>query len=107
MRMSRPRVRIALLAAAALAFALPAIAHAGPEECLQSDPLDGAVCALKEGGAVAQSVEGPTTPVRDAVRTSADVALEAAGVCDPTDHAACLLPFPNDTFTVADASTKT
>src|SRR6478672_12417164 len=56
--MPRPRVRTALLAAAALAFALPAIAHAGPEECL--DPsLDGAICALKTGGAVAQSVEGP------------------------------------------------
>src|SRR4051794_2957555 len=104
--MPRPRLRTALLAAAALAFALPAIAHAGPEECL--DPsLDGAVCALKAGGAVAQSVEGPTTPARDAVRTGADTALEAAGICDPTDHAACLLPFPNDTFTAADPTTKT
>jgi hypothetical protein len=104
--MPRPRLRTALLAAAALAFALPTIAHAGPEECL--DPsLDGAVCALKTGGAAAQSIEGPTTPVRDAVRTSTDAALEAAGLCDPTDHAACLLPFPSDTFTVADPSTKT
>src|SRR4051812_11292336 len=106
MGMSRPRLRTALLAAAALAFALPAIAHAGPEECL--DPsLDGAVCALKTGGAAAQSIEGPATPVRDAVRTSTDAALEAAGLCDPTDHAACLLPFPSDTFTVEDPSTKT
>jgi hypothetical protein len=31
----------------------------------------------------------------------------AAGVCDPLDGAACLLPFPNDFFTVADASTST
>src|SRR3954451_13245404 len=104
--MPRPRLRTALLAAAALAFALPAIAHAGPEESL-APSLDGAVCALKQGGAVAQSVEGPTTPARDAVRTGVDTALEAAGICDPTDHAACLLPFPNDTFTVAAPTTKT
>ena len=27
--------------------------------------------------------------------------------CDPIDPAACLLPFPNDFFTVADATTDT
>src|SRR2546421_4726035 len=32
---------------------------------------------------------------------------EAAGVCDPIDPAHCLLPFPNDFFTVADSSTAT
>ena len=32
---------------------------------------------------------------------------EAAGFCDPIDPAACLLPFPNDYFTVADPSTDT
>jgi hypothetical protein len=100
------RFRIALLAAAALAFGLPTLALAAPQDCL--DPsLDGAVCVLREGGGAAQAVEGPTTPARDAVRTGVDKALEAAGVCDPTDHAACLLPFPNDTFTVADSTTKT
>ncbi len=104
--MSRPRFRLALLAAALLAFGLPAVALAAPQDCL--DPsLDGAICALTEAGGVAQSVEGPSTPVRDAVRTGADTALEAAGICDATDHAACLLPFPNDTFTVADETTKT
>jgi hypothetical protein len=30
---------------------------------------------------------------------------DAAGVCDPIDPAHCLLPFPNDLFTVADPST--
>jgi hypothetical protein len=34
------------------------------------------------------------------------VAQEAMG-CDPIDPALCLLPFPNDFFTVADASTPT
>ncbi|MCW2607718.1 MAG: hypothetical protein JWO60_2411, partial [Frankiales bacterium] len=38
---------------------------------------------------------------------AADAALELAGVCDPTDSAACLLPFPNDRFTVADPTTAT
>jgi hypothetical protein len=32
---------------------------------------------------------------------------DVAGVCDPLDPAHCLLPFPNDVFTVADASTDT
>ena len=32
---------------------------------------------------------------------------EAAGVCDPIDPAHCLLPFPNDHFTVADPTTDT
>ena len=100
------RSRIALLAAAALAFGVPAVATAAPQDCLQPS-LDGAVCVLKEGGAAAQAVEGPATPVRDAARTGTDKALEAAGICDPTDHAACLLPFPNDSFTVADSTTKT
>src|SRR5213079_900706 len=36
----------------------------------------------------------------------ADPAEEAAG-CDPIDTSACLLPWPNDYFTVADASTAT
>ena len=71
-RLDSRRLRTALLAAAALAFAVPTLAHAGPEACLQPDPLDAAVCSLKEGGAVAQSVEGPATPVRDGVRTSTD-----------------------------------
>src|SRR4051794_5890926 len=31
----------------------------------------------------------------------------AAGVCDPIDPAHCLLPFPNDFFTVADPTTDT
>ncbi|MGH2725395.1 MAG: hypothetical protein ACRDKS_00295 [Actinomycetota bacterium] len=32
---------------------------------------------------------------------------EAAGICDPIDPRACLLPWPNDYFTVADPTTDT
>jgi hypothetical protein len=106
MRMPRPRLRTALLAAAALAFAVPAIASAAPEDCLQPD-LDGALCAAQEVAGVVGQVEAPLVGPRDAVRTGGEAGLEALGLCDPTDHAHCLLPFPNDTFTVADPTTKT
>ena len=42
----------------------------------------------------------PTNPVTDAV--GAEI-----GACDPVDPAHCFLPWPNDFFTVADASTDT
>ena len=103
----RPRLRTALLAAAALAFAVPTLAGASPEECLQQDPEDGVFCVVEQGGAAVQQVEEPLIAPRDTVRTTADLAGEAAGICDPTDRAACLLPFPNDTFTVADPTTRT
>src|SRR5947209_17575702 len=37
----------------------------------------------------------------------ADPVQEAAAVCDPIDESDCLLPWPNDYFTTADASTAT
>src|SRR5437660_4982272 len=37
----------------------------------------------------------------------ADSVQEAAAVCDPIDESDCLLPWPNDYFTTADASTAT
>jgi hypothetical protein len=37
----------------------------------------------------------------------ADVDLNLTGTCDDLDPAACLLPFPNDRFTVPDPSTDT
>ena len=104
--MPRPRFRTALLAVTALAFALPAVAAADPVECLEPSP-DGALCLVAEGGAAVQQAEAPLVAPRNAARTTADKAGEAAGICDPTDHTACLLPFPNDTFTVADSTTKT
>jgi hypothetical protein len=39
--------------------------------------------------------------------TAAEPAGEAAGVCDPIDASACLLPWPNNFYTVADPSTAT
>ena len=36
-----------------------------------------------------------------------DVDLNIAGACDELDPRACLLPFPNDRFTVADPTTDT
>jgi hypothetical protein len=104
--MPRPRLRIALLASAALMLSVPAIASAGPEECLQPDP-EAALCLAEHGGSTAQQAEQPLVAPRAAARTTADKVGEAAGICDPTDAAACLLPFPNDAFTVADPSTKT
>jgi hypothetical protein len=101
-----PRLRTALLAAAALAFAVPASAWADPQDCLKPDP-ESALCALEVGGGAVQQAEEPLIGPRDTARTAGDAALEAAGLCDATDHAACLLPFPNDAFTVADPSTRT
>lgn len=52
----------------------------------------------------------PTAPLKDAqgpVDTALQAALTAAGVCDDLDERLCLLPFPNDHFTVLDASTPT
>ena len=100
------RLRISLLAAAVLAATLTTVAQAAPQDCL--DPsLDGALCMATEAGILAQQAEGPLIVPRDTVRQTADLALEAAGICNPLDHAACLLPFPNDSFTVADPSTAT
>ena len=100
------RLRTALLAAVLTTAVLPAISHADVTSCLVPDP-EAALCLATQGGGAAQEAEKPLIAPRDAVRSAADVALEAAGICDPTDHAACLLPFPNDRFTVADATTPT
>ncbi|MGB8651580.1 MAG: hypothetical protein WCD35_13080 [Mycobacteriales bacterium] len=100
------RIRTALLAAALVGLTLPALAQADPTSCLTPD-LDGALCLGTQAGGAVQQAEAPLVGPRDAVRGVSDTALEAAGICDPTDHAACLLPFPNDRFTVADPTTAT
>ena len=100
------RLRTALLAAAVAAATLTTVAQAAPTDCL--DPsLDGALCLVTNAGVAAQQVEAPLIVPRDTARQTADLALEAAGICNPLDHAACLLPFPNDSFTVADPTTAT
>ncbi|MCU1623905.1 MAG: hypothetical protein JWL79_2750 [Frankiales bacterium] len=101
------RVRTALLSAALAAATLPAFAHASsPADCVQPSP-DAALCAVTQAGQAAQQAEQPAIPARDAARLAADQALEAAGICNPLDHAACLLPFPNDAYTKADPTTAT
>ncbi len=100
------RVRSALIAAAIAAATLPALAHADPADCLTPDP-EAALCLATESGQAAQQAEKPAIPARDAARLAADKALEAAGICNPLDHAACLLPFPNDDYTKADPTTAT
>ena len=100
------RLRISLLAAALLAATVPAFALASPADCLQPDP-EAALCAATQAGETLQQAEKPAIPVRDAARLAADQALEAAGICNPLDHAACLLPFPNDVNTKADPTTAT
>ena len=100
------RLRTALLAAALCTAVLPAVAKAAPEDCLVPD-VEAALCALTEGGALVQQAEKPLVGPRDAAREGTDAALEAAGICDPLDHAACLLPFPSDRFTKADPTTPT
>jgi hypothetical protein len=101
-----PRIRTALLAAALCAATLPALALADPADCLTPD-LDGALCLGAEAGTAVQQAETPLIGPRDAVRGGVDTALEQAGLCDPLDHAACLLPFPSDRWTVADPTTAT
>ena len=56
----------------------------------------------------ARSPRSPRRPRRSRRRSPAPPAAGApAGVCDPIDPAHCLLPFPNDLFTVADPTTDT
>jgi hypothetical protein len=101
-----PRVRASLVAAALCVAALPALALADPSDCLTPDP-DGALCLAATAGTAVQQAESPLVGPRDAVRGGGDTALEQAGLCDPLDHAACLLPFPSDRWTVADPTTAT
>ena len=100
------RIRTAVVAAALAAATLPALALADPADCLTPDP-DGALCLAAEAGTAVQQAESPLVGPRDAARRLGDTVLERAGLCDPLDRAACLLPFPSDRWTVADASTAT
>jgi hypothetical protein len=103
------RARRALLAATLVIAALPAsvLAAQDPTQCTPEPDPDFALCVLTGTGNLAQTVGEPTVGPRNAARAVVDTALTQAGLCDPADTAACLLPFPNDFFTVADASTAT
>jgi hypothetical protein len=96
--------------AATLAFAtLPAAVFAAddPTQCEPEANEDFALCLATGTGNAVSRAEEPLTGPRNDVRSATDAALTGLGVCDPTDTAACLLPFPNDFFTVADATTDT
>jgi hypothetical protein len=104
------RARYGLVAAALVLAALPAIGSASddPTSCLaETDPTDFALCVAPMAGRTVAGAEEATVGPRDAVRVATDAVLAKAGLCDPIDPAACLLPFPNDTFTVADPTTDT
>ena len=100
------RARRGLLAATLALATLPITAFAA-EECTPEPNEDFALCAVTTAGTTASSAQEGTVPARNAARAAADAALVEAGLCDPVDMAACLLPFPNDFFTVADATTAT
>jgi len=101
------RARHALLAASIALATLPALAGADPTSCEPETNEDFALCVVTGTGNAAATAMAPTTGPRNAARAATDALLTQQGLCDPTDTAACLLPFPNDFFTVADASTDT
>jgi hypothetical protein len=106
LRPARP-ARRALLAAAIAFATLPAVAGADPASCTPEPNEDFALCVVTGSGNAAAKALEPTGGARNAVRGATDAVLTQQGICDPTDTAACLLPFPNDFFTVADPSTDT
>ncbi|HVE62193.1 MAG TPA: hypothetical protein VNB94_00120 [Mycobacteriales bacterium] len=108
--MIRPvRLRAALLAVALACVGLPALASASPADCVPggTPELGDALCLVVEGGRAVQELERPLVGPRDAIRMAGESALAAAGMCGLDDRAHCLLPFPNDRWTIADASTAT
>ncbi|MBO2445879.1 hypothetical protein J4573_02135 [Actinomadura barringtoniae] len=56
------------------------------------------------GGTVLQAVPAAAGPAPDPLKAAAE---QAAQGCDPIDPAACLVPFPNDVYTVRDTHTDT
>ena len=98
----------ALIAALAL---VPSLATAGPIESLQEcqpelEP-DAALCVAAAGGAALAQAVSPVGPTVGSVDDLTVGPLAMAGICDDLDTAHCLLPFPNDKFTVADPTTDT
>jgi hypothetical protein len=81
--------------------------------CSGSDAPGSGSAANTTATAVTSSAESTdsTDPVDsvDATTTTApeDAILDTALVCDPLDERACLLPWPNDAFTVPDESSPT
>ena len=107
-----PRARAGVVTACLLLALAPTVSTAAEEkdlaECLsETDPADFALCVAPALGREVAKAGEPLIAPRNAVREATDAVLADLGVCDPIDPAACLLPFPNDFFTVADATTDT
>ncbi|HWL36855.1 MAG TPA: hypothetical protein VNQ77_11730 [Frankiaceae bacterium] len=107
------RLRTGLLAAGLVLAAVPALGAAEEPKPLTACPdeigadEDFALCVVAGAGNAVAGAQEPASPARNAARAATDAALTELGLCDPIDPAACLLPFPNDFFTVADATTAT
>lgn len=110
--MPRVRLRACLVAASLVLTAAPGLGLAEeprpvtecPDEGLNED---GALCVVTGAGNTVASAEAPLVGPRNQARVATDAVLADLGICDPIDPAACLLPFPNDFFTVADPTTDT
>jgi hypothetical protein len=105
------RVRAGLFAASLVLAVVPALGSAAepvtacPDEI--GSPEDFALCLVTGVGTTVSTAEEPAIGPRNDARAATDAALTDLGLCDPIDPAACLLPFPNDFFTVADPTTAT
>jgi hypothetical protein len=100
------RRRIALIALTLAAASLPAgQAVAGPSRPDRDRGVDSAPPSAAGRGPLAVATAGPTIGLPSG--TGVHVDLGIPGACDELDAKACLLPFPNDRFTVADPSTDT
>ena len=107
-----PRLRAGLLAASLALGVAPAMVGAEEPKPLtecpsETDPVDFGLCVVTGSGRAASDAEQPLVGPRNDVREATDAVLAELGICDPTDTAACLLPFPNDFFTVEDPTTDT
>ncbi|HVF06148.1 MAG TPA: hypothetical protein VNA20_15000 [Frankiaceae bacterium] len=110
------RVRVGLLAAGLALAVTPVAGNAAEERTLdqcvtdqvaKQDPAKFALCTVAAIGRAVSGAQEPTVGPRNTVRSATDAVLAELGICDPIDPAACLLPFPNDFFTVADKTTAT
>src|SRR5215218_222813 len=80
--------------------------------------LFAAGCSSDDGGAGQGTSDSPASTTADTANTDTtdsgptttgpdDAVLEMSLVCDPLDERACLLPWPNNAFTVPDEATAT
>ena len=87
---------------------LPAVSTAAPTTA-GAVPTTGAVTVSSPTSVATTATGSPaqTTPPTDTTPAPIAEAIADPLPCDPLDPSACLLPWPNDAFTRADASTPT